>query len=72
MADEVQLELYSPSTGGWYHSKVHAEDFIPNDVVEVSAQDKQALFDGAALGKEIVPGTDGRPVLADPVQAELE
>lgn len=52
---ESMKELYETSRDGW-----------PEDAVEISAEDYNALFAGQSAGKVITPGDDGRPVLTDP------
>lgn len=55
--------FYSAATGGIYHPAIHAS--FPNDAVEVSDADYKALMAGQVEGKAIIPGPDGRPVLAE-------
>ena len=55
---------YSPSTRGFYSDDFHG-DAIPEDKVELSEEEYQALLDGQAGGKFIVPGEGGLPILVD-------
>jgi hypothetical protein len=57
--------FYSQSTRGFYDSEVH--DVMPEDVVEITKEQWQALLEGQNQGKNIVPDENGYPVLADPV-----
>lgn len=57
--------FYSPSIGGFYIESVHAPEQIPADVTEINVSAYHALFDGQAQGKRIIPGLDGKPILAD-------
>jgi hypothetical protein len=54
--------FYSASTGGFYLTAVHGNT-MPADVVEISAEEHQALLEGQAAGGSIAPGEDGRPTL---------
>jgi len=56
---------YSASTGGFYDSTIHGNN-VPDDAVQITRADHQALLAGQSDGKRIVPGKDGYPVLADP------
>ena len=60
--------FYSESTGGFYDPELHG-DLIPSDAVEITAEHHAALLAGQALGKHIVAGGDGAPVLIDPPAA---
>lgn len=55
---------YSPSTRGFYSDDFHG-DAIPEDRAELAEEEYQALLDGQASGKFIVPGEGGLPVLVD-------
>lgn len=55
--------FYSPANKGFYTAPVHG-DAIPEDAIEVEAEDHAALLAGQGEGKSIVPGEDGYPVLA--------
>lgn len=68
------MMYYSPSTGTFYAREVHGDN-MPADVVEISKQAYNELLDGRALGRIIVMGDNGLPVLADPppkAQQEIE
>ena len=56
--------FYSAKTGGFYDRAIHG-DKIPADVVEITADEWQALLDGQAQGKQIVAGKGGKPELQD-------
>jgi len=53
----------SKSTCGFYDESIHA--LMPDDVVEISAEDHAELMAGQAQGKVITWGDDGLPVLVD-------
>jgi hypothetical protein len=55
---------YSASTRGFYDEAVHR--VIPEDAVDITADDYAALFAGQAAGQCIVADAAGRPVLAAP------
>lgn len=64
--------FYSPENRGFYDDRIHA--VIPTDAVEITAEDHAALISGQSSGRQIVPGQDGAPVLAEitaPTEAEL-
>jgi hypothetical protein len=61
---------YSALTRGFYSAEIHGGN-MPADVVYVSGPEYKVLMDGQAAGREIVPGPDGRPVLADPAPVQL-
>ena len=54
--------FYSKSTGGFYDDQIHHA--LPDDAVEITAEYHAALLAGQAQGKTIMPGKDGKPVLA--------
>lgn len=56
---------YSPSKGGFYNSDFFTGLTMPDDVVEITAEDHAALFEGQAAGKLIVAGKDGKPINVD-------
>ena len=56
---------YAKSTGGFYVKEIHGK-IIPNDAVEITDEEHQALLDGQSQGKAIVADADGRPMLQDP------
>jgi hypothetical protein len=51
---------YSKSTRGFYESD---EGLVPVDIVEVSDNDYNLLFEGQSQGMEIVPNEAGYPIL---------
>lgn len=58
------MYYYSKSTGGFYDSTIHSG--WPDDVIEISATQHAALLAGQSAGQVIMPGKDGKPVLAEP------
>ena len=54
--------FYSKTTGGFYDNQIHTT--LPEDAVEITAEYHSALLAGQAQGKTIMPGKDGKPVLA--------
>lgn len=52
---------YSKTTRGFYSSDVNTN--IPEDAVEVSTEEWQALLEGQAAGQVIVPDAEGYPHL---------
>jgi len=62
--------FFSPSTGGFYSSMLHA-GFIPEDAVPITYERHQALLAGQAAGQEIAAGEDGAPVLRAPVHPPM-
>ena len=63
---------YSPSARGFYDPDYHPEGAIPEDALDVSPEDYQALLAGQSQGHEIVPGSDGAPVLREPTLSSAE
>lgn len=71
---------YSASRRGFFHDDVHGarhmtvegervqnpDTLIPDDAVEISDEMHMGMMLAQTTGKIIVPGTDGRPMLADP------
>lgn len=57
--------FYSKSTGGFYDPVIHGAS-IPEDAVEISAEDHALLLAGQGLGKRITANAQGHPVLTDP------
>lgn len=55
--------FYSAATGGFYVSGIHTS--MPDDAVQIGAEEYDALMAGQSGGRVIVPGTDGRPTLQD-------
>ena len=62
---------YSKTTGGFYDASIHGDD-IPDDAIEISAEEHQALIDGQTQGKSIVADANGYPVLANPPAPTLD
>ena len=60
---------YSQSSGGFYDSDIH--DTLPNDTVAISSEQHTALLAGQSAGQVIMPGKDGKPVLAEPAPSHL-
>ncbi len=56
--------LFSKYTGGFYDAEIHAR--IPDDVVEISAEQHAALLAAQGCGKIIVGDADGAPIAVDP------
>ena len=54
--------FYSKKTGGFYDNQIHTT--LPEDAVEITAEYHATLLAGQAQGKTILPGKDGKPVLA--------
>lgn len=54
----------SKATHGFYDTAIH--DSMPDDVVEISAENHADLLAGQSEGKVIVWDDDGFPVLVDP------
>jgi hypothetical protein len=63
------MYYYSPSTRGFYSKSFHGED-IPTDAMEITEEEHTALMQGQSEGKQITPGSDGRPILTDPPPAD--
>lgn len=56
--------LYAKSTNGFYTQEINGAT-IPDDVVEITAEEHAALLEAQSIGKRIVPDASGRPVLQD-------
>jgi hypothetical protein len=56
----MMQRYYSPKTGGFYLEDIN--DSIPADAIAVSEEEFSALMAAQAVGKEIKPGADGKPV----------
>ncbi|OAM27786.1 DUF4376 domain-containing protein [Eikenella sp. NML01-A-086] len=54
---------YSQSTGGFYDDQIHST--VPDDAVAISPEQHAALLAGQSGGQVIMPGKDGKPVLAE-------
>lgn len=57
--------FYAKSTNGFYAEAIHG-DSIPDDAVEITADEHQALLEGQSQGKLIQADASGHPVLVDP------
>jgi len=55
---------YARSTGGFYAEGIHGVN-MPEDAVEITEETYTALLAGQSLGKVIVSGEKGYPMLAD-------
>lgn len=56
--------LYSKTTNAFYDPVIHAS--IPSDAVKLTDTEYSAAMEGQALGKVIKPGSNGKPMLANP------
>lgn len=56
--------LYSASEKGFFDETIHG-DAVPSDCVEVPQEEYQNLMLGQSSGKQIVPNSNGYPVLQD-------
>lgn len=54
--------FYSKTTGGFYDNQIH--NVLPGDAVEITAEYHATLLAGQSSGQVIMPGKDGKPVLA--------
>ena len=57
--------LASKSARGFYDAAIHGDN-MPEDVVEITAEEHAALLDGQSNGKVIDFDAEGYPFLADP------
>lgn len=57
--------FYSKTTNSFYDKEIHG-DKIPDDAVEITAEEHAALMQGQTQGKVITFDEDGRPMLAEP------
>ena len=55
---------YSKTTGGFYSDLLNYE-YIPDDAVEITEAQHEALLAGESAGKIIMPDESGNPTLAD-------
>ncbi|WP_157218660.1 hypothetical protein [Flavisphingomonas formosensis] len=53
---------FSPSTGGFYHRKVHGMRGTPKDAIKISQERHRELLEAQRQGHRIVAGDDGKPV----------
>ncbi|WP_137008196.1 phage tail protein [Aquitalea aquatilis] len=56
---------YAKSTGGFYDDSIHG-GAIPEDAVEITADEHAALLEAQAGGKVIQADSNGNPVAVDP------
>lgn len=63
--------LYSAETGGFYLTRVHG-DSIPQDAVNITADEHVSLLSGMSSGLRIVPGDGGVPLLQSPDEASID
>ncbi|WP_153716782.1 hypothetical protein [Eikenella corrodens] len=61
--------FYSKTTGGFYDNQIH--NVLPEDAVKITAEYHATLLAGQAQGKTIMPGKDGKPVLAPRAPSHL-
>ena len=57
--------FYSKQTCGFYDTAIHGDN-MPDDAVEITAEQHAALLDGQSQGKVIAADENGYPVLIDP------
>jgi hypothetical protein len=57
---------YSPSTNGFYDTGFANYD-VPDDAVEITPEERQALLDAQSKGQQIQAGADGKPEAVDRV-----
>jgi len=63
------MHYYSKSTGGFYDSTIHTT--WPEDAVWITDEQHAALLAGQSNGQVIMPGKDGKPVLASKAPSHL-
>ena|ERR1700749_2297905 len=56
---------YSPGTKGFYRTDFHADKDIPGDRIHVTVEEWTALLDAQSSGREIVLGTNRRPIAVE-------
>lgn len=61
----IEQLYWSAQTGGFYSSAIHVQ--LPDEAVEVTAEERAALLEAESTGKVIRAGQDGKPVAADRV-----
>ena len=54
---------YSQSNGGFYDDQIHSR--LPEDAVAISPEQHAELLAGQSNGQVIMPGKDGKPILAE-------
>ena len=60
---------YSKTNQAFYDSNIHSR--LPEDAVEISQEQHAALLAGQSSGQVIMPGKDGKPVLAPKAPSHL-
>ena len=65
------MYFYSEKEKGFFSSHIHG-DSIPDDSVEISAEDYRTLNDGLLAGKRIVSNSNGGIELADAPESTLD
>lgn len=63
------MHYYSKSTGGFYDSTIHTA--WPEDAVWITDEHHAELLTGQSSGQVIMPGKDGKPVLASKAPSHL-
>ena len=63
------MHYYAKSTGGFYDSTIHTT--WPEDAVWITDELHAALLAGQSNGQVIMPGKDGKPVLASKAPSHL-
>lgn len=61
--------FYSKLNQAFYDNTIHTS--LPEDALEISPEQHAALLAGQSNGQVIMPGKDGKPVLADPAPSHL-
>ena len=61
--------FYSKLNQAFYDDTIHTS--LPEDALEISPEQYAALLAGQSAGQVIMPGKDGKPVLADPAPSHL-
>ena len=56
---------FSASTAGFYSLEIHGHGGIPDDAVELTAEEYRGLMEGLSAGQQIQPDASGRPVLVE-------
>ena len=61
--------FYSKSNQAFYDNTIHTT--LPEDALEISPEQHTALLAGQSNGQVIMPGKDGKPMLAEPAPSHL-
>ena len=61
--------FYSKSNQAFYDNTIHTT--LPEDALEISPEQHAALLAGQSAGQVIMPGKDGKPMLAEPAPSHL-